>query len=172
MKKISIYISFIVKLASLITLSTSVACSEAELSSIVITDSAQNAQETVSDDGSRVQISYQVELAYPSLAVGDSIQRTLESRGWTECLSKNPRWNIYEDASKPISKIIHSNVSYRSSGHSLMTIASTYRSSFRNQAQEPLPDNEIQNVVILVDYFQLEESFQEAVRRLQIQCAY
>jgi len=171
MKTGSINISFIVKLASLITLSTNIGCSGSELNSIVVIDSAQNVQETVSDDGSRVQISYQVEMAYPNLAVGDSIQRALESHGWTECLSNNPRWNIYEDASEPISKFIHSNVSYWSNGYSLMMIASTFRSSFRNQTQKSLPDDEIQNVVILVDYFQLKESFQEVVRRLQIQCA-
>lgn len=162
--------SIILILASFVVLSTGVASSKADVRSIVVADLAQNIQQTVSDDGARVQISYEVEIAYPNLAVDDSIQQSLESRGWAECSSKNPKWNIYEDASRPRSKVIHSNVSYRSNEHSLMTIASTYYSDLRGQTQELLPDNEIQYVVILIDYFHNKELFWEAVRRLQIHC--
>lgn len=60
MKTSSLCINLIVKFASLITLSTSIACSGAELRSIVVTDSAQNIQETVSD-------------VVPAVGVGDAV---------------------------------------------------------------------------------------------------
>ncbi len=144
--------------------------SKASILNFMVVEGAYDIREYRSKDGGRLQISYNVNLDYPAFAVTGAYYEQLKQRGWVECTGTKNDWDSYPDMSGNHGKTVHQYIKAWSKSTQLLTIIMLYHSVLRIDSKSSGPDNNIQNVILLLDKYDELSTTREVQQRLGISC--
>lgn len=148
-------------------------CSQSKASILrsMVVQGAYDVRDYKSTDGGRLQISYNVNLDYPAFAVTDTHYQELRRRGWAECTGTKNVWDSYPDMSADNGKIVHQYIKSWSKGTQFLTIIMRYQSALTKDLKSSShPDNNVQNVILLLDKYDDLTQITEVQQRLGISC--
>ncbi len=140
-------------IAVLVPLST-IACAASSIDEVLIHSDARNVQKRSSPESKTRQISYRVDLKYPTTALTDAHFMKLKKLGWSKCSGYREGWDSFVDASKlkGQERTVFQNMSYWFKGSTLLTVAMKYDASVtKNKGRLDVPDNTQQQVILLED---------------------
>jgi len=143
-------IALLVVLASL----TTAACAVSSIDEVLIRPDARDVQKRSFAESKSRQISYSVNLKYPTTALTEAHFAQLKKIGWSKCSGYREGWDNFVDASKPKGqeRTVFQNVSYWSRGNKLLTVLMKYDSSVTKDMNSlDTPDNTQQLIVLLED---------------------
>ncbi len=156
-------------LVTLIVLATSGCHGDAEQNQLpnldfLIVDDNQNLQIVEDKEALLLQISYEVVLSYPNLAIGPSQTQLLLERGWQECSTGEIGWVMFFDGTTLPERRVHQHLRYWVRGNELLTIALrhfTLASAKPPQSSETVTAE--QHVTILHNTYQRLEQVAETL---------
>lgn len=104
------------------------------------------------------QISYTINLAYPSRAVGKRQWDQLRKAGWSRCRHVDPGmeaansdWGDFIDATVSPNRLVHQHLTNWLKGDRMIAISLRYYSATLDRSSDAVPDNMKQHVDIIFD---------------------
>lgn len=155
--------------AAWMMLSPSVFATAAEDDFLVVDGAVQVQKKRLSDTS--WGIIYEIELIYPSRAVGKPQWNQLEAMGWTRCRGGDSDWVSFEDDSVASKRLVHQLVTHWFRGDRLITIGLRYYSYYLPGVSRPAdagPNNKSQFVDIT---FEDDPKGRDSVMWLAIGCS-
>ena len=134
----------------------------------LIVNGAYDVQKTESQDAKRKQLTYEVNVDYPEVAITDVQYAEFKKSGWVKCGGDANEWTGYLDASGSNPRYVHQNIQHWHKGNSLMTVTMRYYSKVdKGQVTMGRPGNSIQHVILVYDDY---SNLSEVATRLGLSC--
>jgi hypothetical protein len=130
------------------------ACAASSIDEVLIHHDARDVQKLSSPESKSRQISYSVNLKYPTTALTDAHFMQLKKLGWAKCSGYREGWDSFVDASKPKGqeRSVFQNMSYWTKGSTLLTILMKYDAGVtKDKRRLDAPDNTQQQVILIED---------------------
>ena len=114
------------------------------------------------------QLFFRIKDSYPSMKSIDYFENIFVNEGWDKCFGISRNWIDFEDQSTEPHFYIHRVIRYwvQKEFSRMVVLSATYYS--KTLADEKLPDNDIQNVALLV---QANIDIEVELSRLQLSCS-
>lgn len=129
------------------------ACSIAESRSdldVLIADGAYNVHRVKLEGPAVTQVSYDINIPYPGMAITTKKVQSLKQQGWHQCDLDKAKWEHFGDYSVTPHRLVHQYQLNFAKDNELITIVMRYLSVLpAADVSESKPDNATQHVIIL-----------------------
>ena len=125
---------------------------------ILMADGAHDVHRVNLEHPAVTQLSYNVEIRYPSVAISVEKIKSLKQQGWHQCSQHKGQWDHFDDSTVKPPRLVHQYLLSFAKDGEYIIIAMRYLSALPSSgASESKPDNSIQRVYIIHYDLSVEE---------------